>query len=111
MLRLTRIVAFLLALVIATPAIAHNRIDRLTPSIDLRSETAEHEQSLRVVPRDLFADVASVEMPRESIVDQLERRFRVRLSASAAPTLRIFTAVANEKLASGLLALRDQSNV
>jgi RHS repeat-associated protein len=105
--------ALVLALALAAPAIAHNRIEQRAPARDLRFEVTAHEsmQPLRIIPRDLFADVARIELPRESIADQLQRRFRAWPSAESAPTLRIFTAAVNEKLASGPFGLRDENNV
>jgi RHS repeat-associated protein len=57
------------------------------------------------------ADVGRVELPHESIAEQLARLFRPRSSTDASPTLHLFTRSANEKLASGPLTLRDENNV
>jgi hypothetical protein len=88
--------ALVLALSLAAPAIAHNRIEQCAPALDLRFEVDAHEsvQPLRIVPRDLFADGARVELPlsrspiNSSAASALGRhRIRHRPSASSLPPL------------------------
>jgi hypothetical protein len=70
--RLTRI-SVLLAIVLAIPAAAHNRIVESAPANDFRSEGAAQDrvQPLPIFTASSFPDVAHLKLPSRSTVEQL----------------------------------------
>lgn len=104
------VVVLVIALGIAAPAAAHNKIAPFAPALDLRGETVAQE---RVQPLPIFAgtkafdEVAHVELPAPSIADELARRGDVESPSH----LAIFDRTVNRKLALGLLGVFDENNV
>ncbi len=97
--------ALLAALSLAAPAFAHVPARELAPSVDFLHAPPIADgpvQQLRIVPRDLFADVAHVETPPAWLSTTLAQRFdEQNIEAERPQTLHLTHAV-RRNLTSGL---------
>jgi len=103
----------LLALAIAAPAAAHNKIMAAAPAFDLRDEIAA-QTPLQPLPvfagTNAFDEVAHLELPQPSIADELAHRF-ADLDVESPSDLAIFDRTVSRKLASGPLGVFEENNV
>jgi RHS repeat-associated protein len=99
------VLAFLAALSLAAPAFAHVPARELAPAVDLlhASPIAEEPvQPLRIVPVDLFAEVAHVEAPIPSLSTALAQRFDAQNLEAERPQILHLTHAVRRNLTSGL---------
>lgn len=91
------------AMAIAMPASAHNRVESRPASIDLRDASIAHDhvQSLEVFAGATILDgFAHVELPAPSIADELALRF-ASTDVESPSELRVFDRAVSRELASG----------